>query len=708
MGIPLIMQIQSSDNGAAALAMMLGFHQRFVTLQEIREHCISTRNGSDPEQICRAAEYYGLHAEVTAIPKEELLQQKLPLLICWKKKYYVILARVGRKSVTVCDPAKGRYRITREKLLDSYTGRAIRLTPTDAFEKGGKYPGTMKLIADRLYGYRKHLVLLSGFSAVVVFLNIAAISYRKNMIDEVLANGDDSRLVFLTVCMLVTLLLQIAVSFSSTLVSARVSRRMAAKSGAEVYKRLFRLPLSYFEKISRGEIMDRLEKNATIDKQLLSTLAPKLFNGVMLCFYLMLIYSYNAVLSTVLISVHLLFSLAMIGLQKYMLMSKRSVIATNEALRSSLLNVINGIDSIKASGSEDKFFRLWNEQMNESLSANRTTSGLDAIHSILQSAQSVASSAILLIMGAYLIIKGELTMGMFASIQSVFNNVSTNLSSVFTTTKQLQNMRTGIERINDLKSYELLPELPLGDTEEPNKLDGSIKVEHVSYRYNKGDNLVLEDVSFTISRGEMVALVGASGCGKSTLMKLVAGMYQTQEGRITYDGKQRGEIPDVIFYSSVACVDQEVNMFADTVRSNLKMWDTTVEDYEMILAARDAQIHDRIMKNHLGYDSMISDNGRNYSGGEHQRLELARALSAEPSLLILDEFTSALDAKTEEKVFQAIRDKRTACLIAAHRFSTVVECDKIIVMDHGRIVEQGTHSELYAAKGMYYKLLSLQ
>ena len=190
-------------------------------------------------------------------------------------------------------------------------------------------------------------------------------------------------------------------------------------------------------------------------------------------------------------------------------------------------------------------------------------------------------------------------------------------------------------------------------------------------------------------------------------MKLIAGMYQTQEGSVTYDGKSRQEIPDVVFYSSVACVDQDINLFADTVRNNLKMWDDHVQDFEMILAAKDARIHDRIIKNNQGYDTMISSNGRNYSGGEHQRLELARALSAEPTLLILDEFTSALDAKTEEKIFDAIRNKGTTCLIAAHRLSTVVECDKIYVMDHGRIVEQGTHSELYKAKGLYHKLVSL-
>ena len=706
MRIPLIMQIQSSDNGAAALAMMLGYYKRYVSVQEMRKHCISSRNGSDPQQVCRAAEHYGLKAEVEALPAEQLRSQKLPLLICWKKKYYAILLRVGKNTVTLLDPAKGKYKITAEKLYASYLGKVIRLSPSESFEKGGSYPGTIAMLSDRLQGYKKWLGLLSAFSAAAVFFNIVSLSFKQQMIDEVMS-GNRTRLAYLSTAMLIMLVLQIAVSLSDKIVSAKVSRRMAADSGAAIYKRIFRLPLSYFEKISRGEIMDRLERNTKIDQSLLSTLAPKLFNGIALCFYLLLIYRYNALLSTVLVGVYLLINLLMLMLQKYMLMSKRSVISSNEALRSSMLSAINSIDSIKASGSEDKFFRLWNEQMNEAESADRKTLGLDALYTMLQTLQNVSASALMLIMGAFLIIKGELTMGMLASIQSVFSNISSNLNNVFSTTKQIQNMRTGLERINDLRSFEAVPEIPLGDMAEPDKLHGNINIEHISYRYNQGDRKVLDDVSLTIAPGEMVALVGVSGCGKSTLMKLIAGMYRTDEGSITYDGKKRDEIPDIIFYSSVACVDQDINLFADSVRSNLKMWDSTIEDFEMILAARDAQIHDRIMKNTYGYDSTISDNGRNYSGGEQQRLELARALTAETSLLILDEFTSALDAKTEEKVFKSIREKHVACLIAAHRFSTVVECDKIIVMDKGKIVEQGTHSELYAAKGLYYKLLSL-
>lgn len=707
MRIPLIMQIQSSDNGAAALAMMLGYYKRYVSLQEIRKYCVSSRNGSSPKQICAAAMHYGLDADIVDIGSDELLTQKKPVLICWRKKYYTIFLKAGKNTVTLMDPVKGKHTIKKDKFLQNYQGRAIILTPGADFKKGGRYVNTISMLSQRLYGYKRWLVLLSIFSAASVFLNIISLTYRQRMVDDVLSGKDRSLLIFLASAMALITVLKIVINISDTVVSSKVSRRMAASSGSDIYKRLVRMPLSFFEKIGNGEIMDRLERNKTIDNSLLTTLAPKFFNGVSLCFYIFLCYHYNALLSTVLLGVYLLIYILMIILQRNMLIAKRSVISTGESVRSSMMSAINSIDSIKASGSEDKFFRIWNDRVNEESVAERKTLGLDALYSMVQTLQNVSSSAIMLILGAYLIIRGELTLGMFSSLQGVFSNVSTNLNNMFSTSRQIQNMRTGLERVNDFKSYDITPEISLDGIESPNKLVANIRADHITYCYNKGDAPVLNDVSITISPGEMVALVGASGCGKSTLMKLIAGMYQTQEGSVTYDGKSRQEIPDVVFYSSVACVDQDINLFADTVRNNLKMWDDHVQDFEMILAAKDARIHDRIIKNNQGYDTMISSNGRNYSGGEHQRLELARALSAEPTLLILDEFTSALDAKTEEKIFDAIRNKGTTCLIAAHRLSTVVECDKIYVMDHGRIVEQGTHSELYKAKGLYHKLVSL-
>lgn len=705
--IPIVMQMQVSDNGAAALCMMLGYFGRHVDLREMRGSCASSRNGSSPEQVCRAAGKYGLDAEIKSVPAQELYSLSGPLLVTWKKKYYAIVLKMGKRTVTLQDPSKGRYELKTEKFLASYGGRVIRLAPNETFAPGGRAQSAWSLLKARILPFKGGLLVLALLSCASVFLTMFSLTLRRHMLDDVMSGTDRGAFSWLFALMAAVWLCSVLLSAVYHLGIYRLSRKMAAASGSVLYKKLFRLPMSYYEKANRGELMERIDMNNSLDNDLITSLVPKIFNCVSLLFYLVLIYTYNAGLSTCLLLLQLIFALAIFRVQQYSIMVSRSRLSINESMRASLMNGLNCIDTIKASGSEGKFFHLWNSQMGELQSANGSSIRLTALQTMLQTAQSVCSSAMILFLGAWLIIRGQFTLGMLSCMQSVFNSVAASLSSAMSTEKYVNTTRTNLERIDDILEWETLPEIPLGGEDSPEKLDGSVEVSHLTYRYNEGDAPAVEDISFTISPGEMVALVGQSGCGKSTLMKIIAGTYQVQEGSVTYAGRSRDQIPDVVFHASIASVDQEVNMFEGTLRENLKMWDPSVEDFEMILAARDAQIHQRIIQNFDGYDSAMQSNGSNYSGGEQQRLELSRALAQEPTLLILDEFTSALDALTEEKVFHAIRSKGTACLIAAHRLSTIVECDKVIVIEGGRIVETGTPAQLYEKKGLYYRMVAL-
>lgn len=707
MRIPVVMQLQASDNGASALCMMLGYFGRYVDLVEMREHCISSRNGSSPEQLCNAATDYHLSATVLEKKPQELLSLKTPFLAIWKKKYYVVVTKINDKRVSLLDPVKGKYQLKTEKFFKSYSGKIIDLRPEEGFEKGGKQKSSLSLLKDRLLPFKNNLFLLSLLSLTSVFISMRILSLRQEIMDEVMSGENRGAFYSLFLTLLILWLVFAAVSVGYELLTYRLSRKMAANFGSRLYKKLFDLPMSFYEKTSRGELLERIEQNNVLDNSLITNLIPKLFNCISMMFYIFFIYTYNAMFATILLAAQLFFVIAILEVQRYSVMVNRSKLSMNENIRSSLMNGLNSIETIKANGSESKFFHLYNTQINDLQTTNSQALRLNSLQNLLQTSQSVFSSALILFIGAYLIINGELTLGMLSTIQPIFSQISSSLSSALSSEKYLRTARTNLERINDIVDRESVEEIPLAKDELPDKLEGSVEVSNVTYRYNRGDEPAITNISFTIEPGEMVALVGASGCGKSTLMKIIAGTYRIQEGRITYNGKSREEIPDVVFYSSVASVNQEATLFAASLRDNLKMWDTTVEDYEMILAARDAQIHQRIIQNFDGYDSYVYNNGSNYSGGEQQRLELARALAQEPTLLILDEFTSALDAITEEKVFRAIRDKRTSCLIAAHRLSTITQCDKVIVMDHGNIVETGTPKKLYENKGLYYRLMSL-
>ncbi len=701
------MQMQASDNGGAALCMMLAYFGKYVTLSEMRQRCVTSRNGSSPKQVCEAAAYYGLKAKVKAIPVEDLAD-KVPCMVIWKKKSYAILSKIGSKKVTVLDPTKGEYTLTLEKFVSVYSGNMLELSPGDNFIKDGKRESSFTVLKEYLSPYKKDLFLLSLLSSASVLISTVILTFRKSILDDVMSGENREAFFFVMTALLLAWLVFAIISVSYELWIYRLSKKIAAESCIKLYKKVFHLPMSFYEKIHCGELMDRLEKSNLLGNTLIITLVPKLFNFVSMIFYIILIYTYNALISTILLIVMLVFSLVIFRIQSYTVMLNRSNVSQNEKLRASLMNGLNTIDTIKVSGSEGAFFHLWNKQMIDCQSNSWKSLFYNSTLNMANTVRNVLSSTIILFFGAFLIIRGHFTLGMLSCLQSVFSKVSNNFSSVLSSYKQLRNMCTNIERVNDITQRETVLEVQLDFNTLPDKLNGSVNVSHLTYRYNEGDEPAISDVSFSIAPGEMVALVGSSGCGKSTLLKLVAGMYRPQEGSITYEGRHRDQIPDVVFHSSVATVDQEVNMFAGTVRENLKMWDPTIEDYEMILAARDAQIHPRIIQDFEGYSSVIRDNGNNYSGGELQRLELARALSQEPTLLILDEFTSALDALTEEKVFEAIRNKGTSCLIAAHRLSTVVECNKVVVIDHGRVVEMGTPKELYEKKGMYYKMMQFQ
>ncbi|MDO5475995.1 MAG: ATP-binding cassette domain-containing protein [Eubacteriales bacterium] len=711
MKIPVMIQLQNSENGATALCMMLGYHKRFVPIEEMREVCISSRNGSSPEQIIQAAEQYGLTAELeNNVPADRLREMKFPLMIRWKKRYYALIKSIKGELATVVDPASGVYNIEMRKLAALFTGIVITFRENENFRPGGKQETLFSLIGGRLRLLIRPMLRVLILTILCVLLNLLIIRLNKTILDEYMGTNSIAATlfgIFLLAVYFILLLSYVRFSIIKTWVINKNSREISVESGIRLFKKMFRQPMRFFEQYSASDMMSRLDTNISIDHNILQSFVPRLIDAVMSLVYIVYLFMNNYIIAGACVAVVIADILISAKIQEENATASKSMMTRGNIVNASLLNGMNMIDTIISSGTERSFYNRWRTsqlQFNESKTKQIRFS---ALSNTVSSLSGNILQWIQLFAGAYFVTHGSFTLGSMALFQGILGSMVNALTNCISTANQLQSMRTGIERINDIESRKELEVIPLSaeEAETADKLKGRIKVKDLCYRYNTGDHLALEDVSMEVEPGQMVAVVGTTGCGKSTLLKVLADLYKPESGEVLYDGKKRCEIPDVVFHSSISTVDQEAVMFRDSIYNNIKMWDSSIENYEVILAARDAQIHDRIVREKRNYGTIVKENGRNFSGGELQRFELARALAHEPTLLLLDEFTSALDAITEENAMRAIREKGTTCVIVAHRLSTIKDCSRIYVMDKGKIVQEGTHQELYAQEGLYRELV---
>ena len=711
MGATTVIQMQRADNGAAALATMLATFGRHISLEEARTLCPSSRNGTQPELLAEAARAYGMDVRIEELDPEGVRCAKKPLLVQYRRKAYVVVRKMKRGRVSLSDPAKGDYDISEEAFFQHYSGIALPMEPGPDFERGGRPEKLTALLAKRLGGIKRELVGLFLVNLAVVGLDLLFVNFTKDLLNTEAAQDFASSMESIVAPSLIALSVLLAcAAFSArkTLALCEASRRVAATSGANLFKHIFRMPIEFFDNVSAGELMQRMENNAKLDRSLIQSIIPRMIDAVTCVAYLALMFSYNVWVALACLIVEIAYLVAMHAQRNAIALQSRSVVSSSGSLNSKVLNGLGTIETIKISGTERVFFGLWKESQDEFQLTNKNSLKTDAITKIIQGVHGVLSSAALLFVGAHFMVLGEFTAATLTAMQMVVNKVGNSLSNCMNTLNGLNTMRTNIERVEDLNRRQAIASRPLADGAVANKILGDLVVEHVSYRYNPGDPPAVDDVSLSVKYGQMVAIVGKTGCGKSTLLKLIADLYTMQEGRITYAGCTRDQISDVEFRSSVVTVDQEAMMFEDSVRANLKMWDETIEDFTMAMAANSAQIHERIIRDREGYDAVVLENGKNFSGGELQRMELARALEMEPTILLLDEFTSALDALTEERVMRQIRLSEATCVIVAHRLSTIRDADQIIVMDKGRIVQVGTHDALMAEGGLYRDLVSTE
>ena len=686
--VPVVMQMETLECGAAALAMILAFYGKWMPLEQVRLDCGVSRDGASAQNIAKAARSYGLEVEG--------FQRGID-----------VLRKMGPSYVN--DPAKGSCKLTIEEFERSYSGICLTFAPTEDFVPGGKRKSVVEFARNRLRGAGVAVAFVALTTLVGYLFDMITPAFTRFFLDRLLTRENSELLIPFIALLTLVAVIQVIMSAVGSIYSLKINGKMAIIGSSTFMWKVLRLPMEFFSQRLAGDIQQRKNTNAVIAETLVNTLTPLALNVAMMVFYLVIMIRYSVLLTAVGIATIVVNSLLASYISRKRVNITRVQMRDSGKLDSSTVSGIQMIETIKAAGAENGYFAKWSGYQASVNSATTRFANLNLYLGMVPNFLASLANYAVLIIGVFLVMQGHFSLGMVMAFQGYIQLFMNPAMTTIKTGQVLQEMRTQMERIEDVMEY---PEDPLYRDELINeetdygKLYGKVELRNITFGYARLSDPIIENFSMTVEPGESVAFVGASGCGKSTLSKLIAGLYQPWSGEILFDDVPASEIDRNVFTGSVAVVDQDIILFEDTIANNIRMWDESIEDFEVILAARDAQIHSDIMAREGGYSSTIAEGGRDLSGGQRQRLEIARVLAADPSVIIMDEATSALDAKTEFEVVQAVRDRGVTCIIIAHRLSTIRDCDEIIVLDHGQVVERGTHDELYARGGVYAELVS--
>lgn len=714
---PTVLQLEAVECGAASLAMILSYYGVYVPLEKLRIECGVSRDGTKASNIVRAARRYGFEAAGYRSEIENLKSLRLPAIIFWDFNHFVVLERVLKNKVIINDPAVGRRTVSMEDFNTSFTGVVLTFTPTAEFKKVGKKPSIMGSIKKRMKNTQKEILYIVISGLLLLIPGIALPAYSRVFIDKILVGGMSGFLKPLLIAMFCTGVLQTILSFNQSRVLMRFEEKLSIAAYSKFLTHLFKLPPVFFTQRMPGEICNRISSNDSIASFFSTKFASLCISLVAGIFYLAMMFSYDWVLTCVVLAANLFnfLYLKLIAEKLETGMFKNQV--ESAKLSGITMNGFQLIETIKANGSENDFFKKWSGQQAKVLECGQKMQRLSIEAGIAPNLVSQIVSILILLLGVLRVIDGHLTIGMLIAFQTLSSGVSGPISEFVGLASQLQTCKAELKRLDDVMEYpeekkfkdEINDAGAVNSNEkkyEPAvKLEGNLEIKNLQYGYSILEKPFIDDFNLKLKPGMRVALVGSSGSGKSTIAKIISSLYKPWAGEVLYDGKQLSEINRIDFCNSVSIVDQDIFLFEGTVKDNITMWNTAISESDYVAAAKDACIHDIISSRSEGYYSKVEEGGTNFSGGQRQRLEIARALATNPSILIMDEATSALDAVTEYMVDQNIRRRNCTCIIVAHRLSTIRDADVIIVLDHGHVVQTGTHTQLIKQKGLYKELI---
>ena len=709
--VPVIMQMEALECGAASLTMILAYYGKWIPLEQVRADCGVSRDGSNAKNVLKAARSYGLVAKGYRYEPEDLKANgKFPCIIHWNFNHFLVLDGFKGNKAVLNDPAKGCYTVPMETFDKSFTGICLMFEPSETFEPSGKPKSMLAFAKAKMKGAGVAVAFTVITTVIASLIGIIEPAFSRIFIDRLLTGQNPDWFIPFIWALAALSGIQIIISFIQAVFAARINAKIAAVGSTTFMWKVLRMPMEFFSQRMAGDIQQRKGSNASIASSLVNTFAPLIIEACMMVFYLVVMIRYSVLLT--LIGVASIF----INMFVSRFISKKRVNITRVSMRDAgklagaTVAGIEMIETIKASGAENGFFEKWAGYQASVNTQKVKFAKLNQYLGLIPQLVSSLTNTAVLIVGVYLTIEGQFTIGMVMAFQGFLGSFLSPAQTLISAGQTLQEMRVEMERIEDVMQYPsdvtCLNDTELDENAEYDKLSGTVELRNVTFGYSRLAEPLIRDFNLTLKPGSRVSFVGTSGCGKSTISKLISGLYQPWSGEILFDGKPITQIDRSVFTGSLAVVDQDIILFEDTIANNIKMWDSSIEDFEMIMAARDAQLHEDIMQRDGGYNYRITEGGKDFSGGQRQRMEIARVLAQDPTIIILDEATSALDAKTEYEVVKSIKDRGITCIVVAHRLSTIRDCDEIIVMDHGNVVERGTHDELYALGGFYTKLVT--
>ncbi len=707
---PTVLQMEATECGAASLSIILQHYGRYVPLAQLRELCGVSRDGSDAANLLLAARSLGLTAKGFKKGLTALEEVKPPVIVFWEFNHFLVFEGFKGDQIALNDPALGPRTVSREDFDRSYTGIALTFEPNEAFQRGGQAPSPWPIVLKRLRSEPFGALFITIAGLLLILPQLVMPIFAQIYLDEVIGNGMNQWLKPMLLAMALTIGVQAALRHLQLVGTRRLEKRLTRRFAVGYEHQILALPERFYSQRHASDIAGRMAINAQIGEFIGGRLIPMATGLVLLIFYLILTMLYSPTLGLLVLGTTAINALV-VQLNRRRQKDASITIAKDQAKSSAVVvEAMRDIETIKAAAIETDVFRRFAGYQSRLLNTMQSLQLRNAQLRLVPSALTTVNELLVLVIGFVLVIRGELTLGMLLAAQTIAFSLKGQIEAVIGFVQQLPQFEAGVLRLEDVLEQPRDPLLSTAkrESEEPSiRLSGEIEIRNLSFGFVAIKPPLIEGLNLSISPGMRIALVGGSGSGKSTLAKLIAGLHQPSSGEILMDGRTLLQIPRNMCVSSLAMVQQDIQLFGCSVRDNLRLWNPTIQEEDLVQACRDAEIIDVVRALPDGFDTQLSEGGKNLSGGQRQRLELARALASNPSILVLDEATSALDADTEQRVIHNLTRRGCTQIIVAHRLSTIRDADQILVMDQGRVIEQGNHAELMRnSSGAYSQLLN--